>query len=220
MSALATENARFNMIEQQIRPCEVIDERVLHTLKTVPRESFVSDDYRGLAFADIHVPLSAHDVMMKPMQEGVMLQALDIQPGDRVLEVGTGSGFLTACLLSLGGKVTSYEIDADLSASAGERLAGLGLEGADLVVGDIFDADLADESFDVIAITGSMPKGAQSLERLLAPGGRLFVIKGTEPVMCATLVSRSEDGELLRKGLCETLLPPLQNAPKSEAFQF
>ena len=143
-----------------------------------------------------------------------------LKPGDRVLEVGTGSGFLTACLQSLGGKVTSYEIDADLSASAGERLAGLGLEGADLVVGDIFDADLADESFDVIAITGSMPKGAQSLERLLAPGGRLFVIKGTEPVMCATLVSRSEDGELLRKGLCETLLPPLQNAPKSEAFQF
>jgi protein-L-isoaspartate(D-aspartate) O-methyltransferase len=214
------ENARYNMIEQQIRPCEVIDERVLNTLKTVPREAFVGDEYTGLAFADIHVPLGNDKVMMKPMQEGVMLQALDVHEGDRVLEVGTGSGFVTACLTTLGGNVTSYEIDEALSAAAGQRLEALNLAGADLVVGDIFDAELPEGSFDVIAVTGSMPAGADRLEGLLAPGGRMFVIKGEEPVMCATLVSRSEDGELSRKGLCETLLPPLQNAPQPEHFQF
>lgn len=220
MSAKNMENARFNMIEQQIRPCEVIDERVLNALKTVPREAFVGDDYQGLAFADIHVPLSDEDVMMKPMQEGVMLQALDIKKGDRVLEVGTGSGFITACLLTLGGKVTSYEIDEKLSAAAGERLQSLGLGDANLVTGDIFDADLPAGSFDAIAVTGSMPTGSERLEHLLAPGGRLFVIKGEEPVMCATLVSRSHEGDLFRKELCETLLPPLHNAPQPDHFKF
>lgn len=220
MSASATENARFNMIEQQIRPCEVIDERVLKALKTVPREAFVGDAYQGLAFADIHVPLGGNSVMMKPVQEGIMLQALNIQEGDRVLEVGTGSGFISACILELGGKLTSFEIDAELSAAAAQRLAALGYEGADLRVGDIFDAQLADGSFDAIAVTGSMPTGAERLESLLAPGGRLFVIKGEQPVMCATLVSRSEKGELAREGLCETLLPALQNAPQPERFQF
>ena len=126
MHAFDTEDARFNMIEQQIRPCEVIDERVLETLRSVPREHFVPEAYRPVAFADTHVPLSDGGVMMKPIQEGLMLQALAIQPGERVLEVGTGSGFVTACLRHLGGKVTSIEIDPQISASAGGRLAELG----------------------------------------------------------------------------------------------
>ncbi len=220
MHASATENARFNMIEQQIRPCEVIDQRVLHTLKTVPREKFVGDEYQGLAFADIHVPLSENNAMMKPMQEGIMLQALDVHAGDRVLEVGTGSGFITACLCALGGEVTSYEIDAQLSTAAAERLADLGIEGANLVVGDIFEADLEAGGYDAIAVTGSIPTGSEYFERLLAPGGRLFIIEGEEPVMNASLVNRSEEGELYRRGLCETLLPALQNAPQPDHFQF
>jgi len=220
MSVPATENARFNMIEQQIRPCEVIDQRVLDALMAVPREQFVSDEYLGLAFADIHVPLSGNNVMMKPMQEGIMLQALDVQEGDRVLEVGTGSGFITACLSALGGRVTSYEIDAQMSAEAGKRLQQIGAQNVELVVGDIFAADLQEGSFDVIAVTGSLPNGAGNLENLLAPGGRLFVIEGEAPLMSAILVTRSDKGELSRKGLCETLLPALQNAPQPERFHF
>lgn len=220
MTVSDTEIARSNMIEQQIRPCEVIDERVLHTLRTVPREKFVDDAYRGLAFADIHVPVGDHDVMMKPVQEGIMLQALAIEEGDRVLEIGTGSGFATACLAALGGKVTSYEIDPAQSALAAARLAELGIDGADLVCGDVFEADLEKGGYDVIAVTGSLPIESNHLLELLAPGGRLFAILGEDPVMRATLVTRSQDGQLQHKRLCETLLPPLQNAPQAEKFHF
>ena len=220
MLASDMENARFNMIEQQIRPCEIIDPRVLDTLKSVPREEFVGETYQGLAFADVHVPLSGENTMMKPMQEGVMLQALDVHEGDRVLEVGTGSGFITACLLELGGKVTSYEIDPELSALAAQRLADLGISGAELVVGDIFDADLPHAGYDVIAVTGSLPMPSERLEQLLAPGGRMFMIHGEDPVMQASLVTRSPDGQLHSENLCETLLPPLQNAPHPARFTF
>ena len=138
MSSYSKENARFNMIEQQIRPCEVIDTRVLETLKNTPRELFVGNDYQELAFADIHIPLRDGNVMMKPMQEGIMLQALDIQIGDKVLEIGTGSGFITACLLALGGEVTSYEIDFNQNETARRNLKEAGFEKADLIIGDIF----------------------------------------------------------------------------------
>lgn len=220
MSASITENARFNMIEQQIRPCEVIDERVLSTLRTVPRENFVGDEYLGLAFADIHVPLNDSEVMMKPMQEGVMLQALDIKPGDKVLEVGTGSGFITACLLAMGGKVTSYEIDEQLSTSASARLDAAGMQGAHLAIADIFQTSLAKWSFDAIAVTGSVPANAEHIENFLAPGGRMFIVTGEAPVMSATFITRSANGQLSRKALCETLLPALRNAPQPERFSF
>jgi len=219
MLAPDTDKARFNMVEQQIRPCEILDERVLEVFKTIPREHFVDEEQRPLAFADTQLPLTNGEVMMKPLQEGIMLQALDVQPGDRVLEVGTGSGFVTACLTHLGGKVTSYEIAPELHTRAAERLAILGIE-AELVTGDIFAAELPEHSFDVIAVTGSLPQPSEHLERLLAPGGRMFLIKGEPPVMCAILVTRTEDGTLLRKGLCETLLPPLKNAPQPEHFTF
>lgn len=220
MLAPDPDKARYNMVEQQIRPCEITDDRILDAFKAVPREHFVDDEYKALAFADTHLPLINGDVMMKPLQEGFMLQALNVQPGERVLEVGTGSGFVTACLLHLGGKVTSYEIDAELSVHAADKLQALGLDGAELVAGDIFAADLPDGSFDVIAVTGSVPEPSEKLERLLAPGGRLFQVKGEDPVMCATLTTKDSDGNLQRKGLCETSLPPLRNAPKSETFVF
>ncbi|HHI77111.1 MAG TPA: protein-L-isoaspartate O-methyltransferase [Gammaproteobacteria bacterium] len=220
MLAPDPDKARFNMVEQQIRPCEIIDERVLAAFKAIPREHFVDESQRPLAFADTQLPLPNGDVMMKPLQEGFMLQALEVKPGERVLEVGTGSGFVTACLAHLGGRVTSYEIDPEQSARAAERLQALGID-AELVVGDIFEADLPEGSFDVIAVTGSLPCPSEKLERLLAPGGRMFLVKGEPPVMCATLVTRAEEGDaLLRKGLCETLLPPLKNAPQPDHFQF
>lgn len=220
MLAPDPDKARFNMVEQQIRPCEITDERVLDAFKAIPREHFVDDEYKALAFADTHLPLVNGDVMMKPLQEGFMLQALNVQPGERVLEVGTGSGFVTACLRHLGGRVTSYEIDPELSARAAERLHALGIDDVELVTGDIFAADLPEQGFDVIAVTGSVPEPSEKLERLLAPGGRLFQVKGEDPVMCATLTTREADGHLRHRGLCETSLPPLQNAPKKEKFVF
>ena len=218
MLAADTDKARFNMVEQQIRPCDISDQRVLEAFKAIPREHFVDDEYKSLAFADTHLPLINGDVMMKPLQEGFMLQALNVQPGEQVLEVG--SGYMTACLLHLGGKVTSYEIDSHLSAHAAERLHALGMDDAALVVGDIFAADLPDEGFDVSFSLGSVPEPSEKLERLLAPGGRLFQIKGEDPVMCATLSTKNADGTVQQKGLCETALPPLKNAPQPKKFVF
>lgn len=214
------ETARFNMIAQQIRPWEVIDERVLDTFQAVPRERFVSEEYLGLAFADVAVPIGEGQQMMKPAQEARMLQALDVQPGDSVLEIGTGSGFVTACLAHLGGIVTSYEIRPALGEKAAERLNALAVKNVELVVGDGLHASLAPGSFDVIAVTGSLPTYPGYLEDLLAPGGRMFVVVGEGNVMTAMLASRNAHGEIWKEGLFETLLPVLDNAPQPDHFVF
>lgn len=214
------ERARFNMVAQQIRPNEVIDERVLDVLTTVPREKFVPKEYVGLAFADIGVPLPDGQAMMKPVQEARMLQALQVDETDQVLEIGTGSGFVTACLARLGACVTSYEIRAELSSAAAARLQALGVDNAELVVGDGLHGSQAPESFDVIAVTGSVLVYPDGLEELLAPGGRMFVVIGEEPAMTATLVSRTADGDIWREGLFETVLPALDNAPRPNRFVF
>jgi len=220
MLANDLETARFNMIAQQIRPWEVIDERVLETLATVPRERFVDDAYQGLAFADVALPIGEGQAMMKPVQEARMLQALAVQPGDSVLEIGTGSGFVTACLAHLGGVVTSYEIQPALSEAAAGRLAALKVRNVELVAGDGLHASLAPASFQVIAVTGSLPTYPGHLEELLAPGGRLFVVVGEEPAMTAMLVTRNDGGEIWRENLFETVVPALQNALQPDPFRF
>ena len=220
MLANDLETARFNMVAQQIRPNEGIDERVLDVLQTVPRERFVPDAYQGLAFADVAIPLTDGQQMMKPWQEARMLQALNVQPGDRVLEIGTGSGFVTACLARLGGTVTSYEIEPDLSRAAAGRLDVLGVQDVELVVGDGLNPGLAPGSFDVIAVTGSVPVFPAELESLLAENGRLFVVVGEAPAMTAWLASTNADGEPWRESLFETVLPPLKNAPRPSHFVF
>lgn len=220
MQANDLETARFNMVAQQIRPWEVIDERVLDTLQRVPREHFVDPEYLGLAFADVAVPIGEDQSMMKPVQEARMLQALNVQPGESVLEIGTGSGFVTACLAHLGGIVTSYEIHQALSEKAGQRLSELKVKNVELVVGDALQASLAPGSFDVIATTGSLPVYAETLEQLLAPGGRLFVVVGEAPAMEALLISRTAAGEIWKEALFETVLPPLENAPQPDRFVF
>lgn len=220
MLADTLETARFNMVAQQVRPAEVIDDRVLDTLQTVPRERFVDADYLGVAFADVEIPIGEGQVMMKPVQEGRMLQALDVKPGDSVLEIGTGSGFVTACLSHLGGVVTSYEIRPALSERAAQRLRALKVNNIELVAGDGLHASLAPASFKVIAVTGSLPTYPGFLEDLLAPGGRMFVVVGEAPAMTAMLVSRNTDGELWRENLFETVLPALDNAPQPDHFVF
>jgi protein-L-isoaspartate(D-aspartate) O-methyltransferase len=220
MLANDPETARFNMVAQQIRPAEVIDERVLEAFQSVPREQFVPEGYRGLAFADTALPIGEGESMMRPLQEGRLLQALDVQPGDRVLEIGTGSGFVTACLAHLGGTVTSYEIHPDLSEQAAKRLHRLGVGRVELVAGDGLHAGLAPGDFDVIAVTGSLPTYPENLEALLAPGGRMFAVVGDAPAMRAMLVSRNPAGEIWREDLFETVLPPLQQAPDRDRFVF
>jgi len=214
------ETARFNMVEQQIRPNEVIDVRVLDTLQAVPRERFVADEYVGLAFADIAAPIGEGQQMMTPLQEARMLQALDIHPGDNVLEIGTGSGFVTACLARLGGIVTSYEIHAALSESAAHRLQSLAVKNVEMVAGDGLNASFAPASFDAVAVTGSLPDYPEFLETLLAPGGRMFVVVGEAPTMTAMLVSRNADGEIWKENLFETVLPLLENARQPSHFVF
>jgi protein-L-isoaspartate(D-aspartate) O-methyltransferase len=157
MKPMDFEQARHNMIEQQVRPWDVLDQRVLDVMTTLPREAFVPEQYRALAFADISIPLGQDQVMMSPKLEGRLLQTLDIKPDDTVLEIGTGSGYLTACLASLGQHVTSWEIFPELSAAAKARLAGQDIGNVTLEVGDA-TREIADEvRYDVIAVTGSVP---------------------------------------------------------------
>ncbi len=219
---ITAERARFNMIQQQIRPWDVLDDQVLEAMSEVRREAFVPDAYQGLAYADIEIPIGEGSCMLAPKVVGRMLQALAVQPGDRVLEIGTGTGYVAACLSRLGGKVVGLEIDATLADEARERLAGLGLESVEIRQGDALAGPVEGGPFDVIAVTGSMPTEASLplLQGQLAPGGRLFCIVGTEPVMEALLLTRVGDRGFRREGLFETATLALKNAAEANAFEF
>ncbi len=215
--------ARFNMVEQQIRPWDIFDPRILSLLEELPREQFVPEQYQHLAFADIEVPIGHGQHMMFPRMEAKLLQALDIQANDQVLEVGTGSGFLTACLAKLAGKVVSIEIHADLSEAAEARLHDQGLRNVQLRTGDALAAPLDDDGpFDIIAVTGSLPSSAQAdiFRNQLKPGGRLFVIIGTSPVMKALLITKVSDTSYREEAILETEQAPLENAERPAVFNF
>ncbi|UCE89785.1 MAG: protein-L-isoaspartate O-methyltransferase [Pseudomonadota bacterium] len=218
MTELNLEQARFNMIEQQIRPWEVLDQRVLDLLARVPREDFVPSQYRNLAFTDMRIPLGHGQVMMSPKVEARMLQALDIRPDDTVLEIGTGSGYVTALLANLARQVYSVEILAELNVEAGNKLAGHGLDNVTLAVSDGLRGPDEHAPFDVIALTGSLPVLPGYFEQSLKVGGRLFAIVGDAPVMQAELITRVGDNDWAREYLFETNLPALANAPQPERF--
>ena len=213
------EQARFNMIEQQIRPWNVSDDDVLKIMKQIPREHFVPENYKKLAFADIQVPLANGQQMMEPKIEARLLQALQIKPGDKVLEVGTGSGYLTACLDWLSDAVISIEIHEALSQQAQQHLSTIGISDVSLLVGDVFDTAL-EPNFDVIAVTGGLPASSDYFEQMLAVGGRLFEIVGVGPAATAQLITRVREDAFRRENLFETEIAPLQNAPAAEAFVF
>ncbi|MCU0761080.1 MAG: protein-L-isoaspartate O-methyltransferase [Steroidobacteraceae bacterium] len=218
---MPTEAAREQMIHQQVRAWDVLDERALEVLGKVPRERFVPEAYRELAFADASIPLPHDERMLAPKIVGRILQALQVEPGESVLEVGTGSGFLTACLALQGGAVRSLELHADLADAARTRLASLGLGRAEVVAGDAFAAAaLGAGSHDVIAVTGSLPLYDRRFEQRLAVGGRMFVVVGEAPVMEARLVRRTGEAEWLAESLFETVLPPLHGAPRRAPFTF
>jgi protein-L-isoaspartate(D-aspartate) O-methyltransferase len=218
MSLSDIEQARFNMIEQQVRPWQVLDPLVLQTMQEVPREAFVPETCRSLAFTDTNLPIGQGQVMMAPVVEGRLLQALAVQPQETVLEIGTGSGFLTACLARLGQRVTSIDIFPELVDAAAARLATQQIANISLLKGDAFtDLDAA-QRYDVIAVTGSIPVLAQEFHRNLNTGGRLFVITGSLPIMQALLITRINDHHWSSECLFETCIPPLINAPEHRDF--
>ena len=220
MPQIDIERARFNMAHQQVRPWEVFDDRVIEVIQSVPRERFVPHEYRNLAFADLRLPLGHGEVMMEPKVEARMLQALDIRPTDQILEIGTGSGFVTACLARLGAFVTSWEIHPDFTEAAGDRLARQGIRNVHLHTGNGLDPEvLPKEGFDVVAVTGSMPVYDPALEAVLAPGGRLFQVVGRSPVMNAMRIVRQGD-DFVQEFLFETDLPPLKHIPVPSVFEF
>ena len=220
MKQTEIEQARFNMIEQQIRPWDVLDQQVLDTMNTTPREHFVPERYRSLAFADTSIPLGHGQVMMAPKLEGRLLQALAITPTDRVLEVGTGSGYLTACLARLGQHVTSFDIMPDFTAAAGDSLQGMEISNVSLHTADVANGIDSDERFDAIAVTGSLPVLQQQFHNNLAIGGRLFVISGELPIMEASLITRIDEHNWSRESLLETCIPALLNANSTQDFIF
>ncbi|MEZ5565481.1 MAG: protein-L-isoaspartate O-methyltransferase [Gammaproteobacteria bacterium] len=213
------EVARTQMVNQQVRAWDVLEPSVLAVLSAVPREQFVPPRYRSLAFADTAIPLPGGQVMMTPQVEGRLLQALDISGTDQALEVGTGSGFLTACLARLCGQVTSLEILPDLADSARRNLQTVATWNADVRCADIYQYR-PDERFDVIAVTGSIPQPDDRFQGWLKEGGRLFIITGEAPAMLARLVTRDGPDHWTVTTLFETSLPPLLNAPQPQRFSF
>lgn len=211
------EAARQQMLSQQIRTWDVLDERVLRVLRETPRELFVPESDRDLAFADTEVPLAHGQCMMAPKVEARLLQELMIEPTDSVLEIGTGSGYLAACLAKLADTVLSLEIFTDLTESAAENLDQSRISNVTLRTEDATQAELGTE-FDVVAVTASVPALSERFIRLLKPEGRLFIVVGRPPVMEATLVRKHADGSWTEIGLFETLLTPMINADQPEAF--
>lgn len=212
--------ARHNMIEQQIRPWDVLDDRVLQLLDEMPRDEFVPDAYRRLAYADVGIPLDHGQSMMQPKVEGRLLQALDITAADDVLEVGTGSGWLTALLARLARHVISIEYFADLLERADRKLRARGLQNVTLEQGDAVRGWDRHGPYDAIAVTGSMPVLPEAFKQSLRPGGRLFVVVGDAPAMEAQLITRIGPEEWVTESLFETELTPLINAPQPPRFVF
>jgi protein-L-isoaspartate(D-aspartate) O-methyltransferase len=211
--------ARRQMIEQQVRAWEVLDPGVLVVMERVPREEFAPAPYRELAFADLCVPLGHGQSMLAPNLEGRILQALAVRADDRVLEVGTGSGYFAACLGGLARSVRSLEIFADLADAARDNLARTGANNVTVEVMDAMTFE-GDGGYDVIALTGSLPVYDPRFERALAVGGRLFVATGQGSAMAAQRITRTGPGQWLRESLFETSIDPLIHAQQPPKFVF
>ena len=222
------EQARFNMIEQQIRPWDVLDTTVLQLLSVVRREDFAPTAHRGLAFADLEIPLSAPSevamrmgqCMLAPRLEARLLQDAAVQPHETVLEIGTGSGYMAALLAHKANKVVTLEIDSVLAVSARENLRKAGVQNAEVRHADGAALRAGDGMFDVIMLSGSVTMVPDALLALLNVGGRLCGIVGDEPVMRATIVTRSSTTALRSVQSWDTMAPRLQNFPEPARFQF
>lgn len=214
------EHARFNMVEQQIRPWDVLDPVVLDLLMRLHREDFVPEQHRALAFADLEIPLGHGETMLSPKLEARMLQELGIQRGDSILEVGTGSGYMTALLASLGRHVYSVDIAPDFTRTAAARLATHGITNVTLESGDAARGWDKHGPYDVIVLTGSVPVLPESFQQSLNPGGRLLAVVGVAPAMQARLLTRADGGACHSVTLFETSVVALKNALQLQRFVF
>lgn len=200
--------AKFNMIEQQLRPWEVLDGNVLSVIDQINREDFVPEMYKGLSYADCQIPLSKSTAMFPPTVEGRMLQALLVTPDDRILEIGTGSGYITACLATLGKQVLSLDIDANSQQTAAAVFEQLSIDNVSLAEANAFECTY-DQEFNVVAVTGSVNSVPENLKQALSIGGRLFIIVGESPAMQSLLITRVSSNEWTTESLFETDLPAL-----------
>jgi len=216
---MQTEFARVQMINQQVRAWDVLDERVLDAMRRTPREFFVPERYAGLAFADTDIPLAAGQHMLPPKIVGRLLQALDAAPGMRALVVGCGTGFVPACLSAMGASVRAIEMHAELAQAAQRNLKRAGFGQVEVVTGDTFNLDLG-RDYAVIAVCGAMPLYDERFARALAVGGRLFAVVGNSLPQEALLVTRTGPEKWDSTGLFETAIDALENAPSPERFQF
>jgi len=214
-----TDFARQQMVDQQVRAWDVLHPDVLRVLRNIPREQFVPTGYEALAFADTEIPIGHSQFMMTPTLEGRVLQALKPTSTDNVLEIGTGSGFLAACLARLSDSVTSVDIHDDFLEAAKVNLEDSGISNVKLLSMDAMQK-LPDEKFDVVAITGSIEDFDPRFVEALNPSGRLFVVVGAGPAMDARLVTRTGDNDWQSESLFETVLAPLVNGSKLPQFLF
>ncbi|MGH8122039.1 MAG: protein-L-isoaspartate O-methyltransferase family protein [Rudaea sp.] len=216
--SLNIELARRNMVEQQVRPWDVLDARVLEAISAIHREDFVPDACRNLAFADLELPLGHAEVMMKPVVEGRMLQVVSPTGTESVLEIGTGSGFVTACLARLARAVVSIEQHADFVDTARARLAGAGLRNVRVEVAEAVYGFVPEQVFDVMLVTGAVATLPPRWRDWVKPGGRLFAIVGASPVQRALLHARDADGRWREEAMFETDLPYLNHAAPAARF--
>jgi len=217
---MQTQIAREQMVEQQVRAWDVLDERILDALRAVPRELFVSEPWRELAFADSAIPLPCGKRMLRPMLVGRLLQALAPRSGEHVLEIGTGSGYVSACMARLGARVRTLELHAPIAELARANLARAP-EGAAVEVIDGDGMALEEQPrYDAIVLTASLPVYEPRFERALRPGGRLFVVVGGKPMQRANLIRRAGERDWTTEPLFETCIEALEHAPQPPAFYF
>ena len=214
------EKARFNMVEQQVRTWEVLDERVLELLETTHREDFVPVRYRKMAFTDMAIPLDHGQNMMKPVVEGRLLQALELKTDETVLEIGTGSGFITACLAQLAKRVVTVDIHEQFTKEAEAKLKEKDIHNVEFETGDVMTGWQPEQAHDVLVVTGSVPEVPEHFRGWVNPGGRMFVVSGESPAMEAKLLTRLNATEWREESLFETDLARLINAEKAPEFEF
>jgi len=214
------EQARFNMVEQQVRTWEVLDERVLKLLETTHREDFVPVRYRKMAFTDMAIPLDHGQNMMKPVIEGRLLQSLELKPDETVLEIGTGSGFITACLAQLAKQVVSVDIHAQFATDVAAKLKEKGINNVEFETGNVMTGWQPEQAHDVLVVTGSVPSIPDHFRGWVNPNGRIFVVCGEEPAMEAKLFTKLNATEWREESLFETDLARLIDAEKAPVFKF
>lgn len=217
------DKARFNMVEQQVRPWDVLDTRVLDVINEVPRENFAPDQYKNLAYADTRIPLGSFNdnpcTMANPIIDGRILQEMHIQEDDLILEIGTGSGYLTACLAKLGRHVDTVDINEELTELAEKNLQALGIDNVNLTTGDASKSWDQKRNYDVIVIAAAMKNIPNSYKKLLKPNGRMFIVTGEAPAMTAFRVTRTDENNWTVDELFETSIDPIIQ-PVKQTFTF